>query len=189
MRFFTRLFIAFLAAGTLAHADQDVDLTAHIINTSCKISFANNGAIDLGSVDINYFTNNTTVDDLHNSGTPFYITVDDCSRTGINNATRLVIQFRPKSGSFSSISRQIFANESTLGAGNVGVIILSLQSPGNIQNVLNPDGTPRSIYTFDPLNFSGKSYQFITRMQKIIPAQQVTSGVVRTSVMVNVYYE
>lgn len=59
---------------------------------------------------------------------------------------QLHIDFRALSGVMAAGSRQIFANEVTTGAKNVGVVLFSIQDPANIFNVLSSAGNSRSIY-------------------------------------------
>ncbi|EIG1538637.1 fimbrial protein StaF, partial [Escherichia coli] len=86
-------------------------------------------------------------------------------------------------------SQQIFANENVAGAQNVGVVIFSIQDPANTFNVLNPAGSSRSIYPVMTADLNNSSWKFYTRMQKINPALNIASGQVKSTVLIDIYYE
>ncbi|HBN0358546.1 fimbrial-like protein, partial [Escherichia coli] len=93
------------------------------------------------------------------------------------------------SGVMAAGSRQIFANEISSGASNVGVVIFSTQDSANTFNVLNASGGSRSVYPVMSDDMNGSSWKFSTRMQKIDPALSVTSGQLMSHVLVDIYYE
>lgn len=68
-------------------------------------------------------------------------------------------------------------------------MIFSTHDPQNIFNVLNTDGTPRSIYDVTPADYTDANYTFYARMQKVVASNSVTGGAVKASVLVSVYYE
>ena len=123
-------------------------------------------------------------------GKEFTITVSDCALQGTGDVlNQLHIDFRALSGVMAAGSRQIFANEISSGASNVGVVIFSTQDSANTFNVLNASGGSRSVYPVMSDDMNGSSWKFSTRMQKIDPALSVTSGQLMSHVLVDIYYE
>jgi P pilus assembly protein, pilin FimA len=178
-----------LASAQPCLADSDMEIKANIVNTSCEISLDNNGSINLGTVSQDYFANNETPDDILSGGQTFYVKVKNCAPVGGTIPSKMTIHFAPLSGSLSPYSNQVFANEDATGPQNVGVVIFSTHDAQNIVNVMNTDGTPRSVYDVTPADYTGVNYSFYARMQKIVAAQPVTGGGVKASVLVSVYYE
>ncbi|MEO3989983.1 fimbrial-like protein [Pseudocitrobacter cyperus] len=181
--------VALLISPLFTRADVNVEITAHIINTTCEFSFDRGKYVNLGDLGVNDFDNSVTPEDLHGKGSPFYITVKDCAPVGGVNPTKMTIDFQPVSGSMSPYSKQIFANEDSNGAQNIGVVIFSTHDPNNIFNVMNIDGTPRSVYDVTPADYTNAHYSFYARMQKILSAQPITPGAVQSRVQVTIYYE
>lgn len=181
------LSVMFLSAARAS--TTDITLTANILNTSCQVTVDNGGRINLGTVDLDYLNKNTDVDQVYSGGAPFAITVSNCAPAGGKNPTKLTVNFTPIAGALAPTNQQVFANQSVGGASNVGIVILSTQDAQNIFNVLDSHGQTRSIYsvTLDQLN--NGAYHFHARMQKIAPAEAATSGLVKASVFVSVYYE
>lgn len=178
-----------LLVSTFAFANTNINMTANIISTSCRVTIDNNGQLDLGTVDYAWLNSNTSVDQIYSGGQSFYITVSDCMKVGGKNPSRLTVNFSPINGTLAASNPQVFANQQTGGAKNVGVIILSTQDTQNIFNVLNTRGLPQSIYPVSPDQLTDATYHFYARMQKIDPVQSVSSGLVKASVFVGVYYE
>ncbi|ALR75489.1 fimbrial-like protein [[Enterobacter] lignolyticus] len=181
--------IGFLISSNVMAASTNINMTANIINTSCQIAVKDNGQIDVGTVDFEYLNNNTSVDQIYSGGSPFFITVSNCAQVSGKNPTRLTFSFTPVSGALSPTNQQVFANQSTGGASNVGIVILSIQDAQNVFNVLDINGQPRSIYSVNPDELINATYHFYARMQKASPTQSISSGLVKASVLVAVYYE
>ncbi len=171
-------------------AGQDVDIVANIKNNTCQSGISNNGNIDLGVVGVGDFTGNISAENYHPGGKEFTITVQDCTLQGTGNVlNQLHINFRALSGVMATGSSQIFANEDNAGAKNVGVVIFSIQDPANTFNVLSATGSSRSVYPVMSSALNNSSWKFSTRMQKIDPALNVTSGPLISHVLVDIYYE
>ncbi|ECC8921564.1 fimbrial protein [Salmonella bongori] len=173
----------------ISHADTDVEIRANIVNTSCEVSVDNNGLVDLGTKGLDYFASGVTAEDLYEGGSTFYVHVKDCMPVSGKEPSKLVLHFSPLSGSFAPGSTQIFANDETDGATNVGVVLFSVNDINNTYNVMNTDGTPRSKYDVTSANYADSRYSFYARMQKVLSGQPVGSGPVKSSVLVSVYYE
>lgn len=171
-----------------AQANENVELTANVVKNTCQLMLDNNGYIDLGTQFVDSFDSGVTPDDLYQNGKTFYVHLLNCDIGNGSSPTRVVIRFHPKSGSLSRVSNQIFTNENALGAKNVGIVILSIQDANHPYNVLNVDGSPKSVFAWSP-TAANASYPFYTRMQKEIGAQPISPGSVNTSVLVEAYYE
>ncbi|HDR2679207.1 TPA: fimbrial protein [Enterobacter mori] len=184
-----------LAGSTLPGVSQagsgvDINLTANIVNNTCQLSVENGGEIYLPTVLKDWFYNNDKSDRLSptddEAGTPFTIHVDNCYASGGESASinQLKFSFAPQNG-FWSNQNQVFKNDATAGAAeNVGIVIFSKKYK---TNVLKSDGTSNVIY--DVSGSSGsyiKDYGFYARYQNV---GTITSGVVMSSVLVNVSYE
>ncbi|MCZ9078301.1 fimbrial-like protein [Escherichia albertii] len=186
---FYSLGIGILLSLHAAWANTTINMTANVISTSCQVTLDNNGNIDLGTVDYNYLNNNTSADRVYSGGQPFYITVSDCAQVAGKNPAHLTVSFTPLAGALAPTNLQVFANQRSDGAKNVGVVILSTQDAQHIFNVLDTRGQPQSIYPVTPGDLTNATYHFYARMHKIAPVQAATSGVVKASVFVGVYYE
>lgn len=172
-----------------AESGLDVNLTANIVNSTCKLSIENSGEIYLPNVMRSWFYNTdgsdrfTATDDA--GGTPFKIHVDDCYGDSTSTAKKLSFSFSPQSG-FWPGQNQVFKSEDTAAgsAKNVGIVVFSAK---NKTNVLNSDGTSKVIY-----DVSGQGtafltdYQFYARYQNI---GAVAGGIVTSKVLVDVTYE
>ncbi|AMJ72036.1 fimbrial protein [Enterobacter cloacae] len=172
-----------------AESGLDVNLTANIVNSTCKLSIENSGEIYLPNVMRSWFYNTdgsdrfTATDDA--GGTPFKIHVDDCYGDSTSTAKKLNFSFSPQSG-FWPGQNQVFKSEDTAAgsAKNVGIVVFSAK---NKTNVLNSDGTSKVIY-----DVSGQGtafltdYQFYARYQNI---GAVAGGIVTSKVLVDVTYE
>ncbi|AZT34366.1 fimbrial protein [Salmonella enterica subsp. enterica serovar Stanleyville] len=190
----SKLLCAIVALGSslvapLSQADTDVEIRANVVNTSCEISIDNNGLVDLGTKGYDYFASGITAEDLYQGGSTFYVHVKDCMPVSGKDPSKLIIHFSPLSGSFAVGSAQIFANDQSDGAKNVGVVIFSTQDANNVYNVMNTDGTPRSQYDVTAADYADSRYSFYARMQKVQSGQSIVSGAVKSSVLVSVYYE
>ncbi|HCU0360970.1 TPA: fimbrial protein [Escherichia coli] len=185
------LFLSLLFPITCpAIAGQDIDLVANVKNSTCKSGISNQGNIDLGVVGVGYFSGNVTPESYQPGGKEFTVTVSDCALQGTGDVlNQLHIDFRALSGVMAAGSRQIFANEVTTGAKNVGVVLFSIQDPANIFNVLSSAGNSRSIYPVMTSALNNSSWKFYARMQKIDPALDVISGQVMSHILVDVHYE
>lgn len=141
-----------------AIAGQDIDLVANVKNSTCKSGISNQGNIDLGVVGVGYFSGNVTPESYQPGGKEFTITVSDCALQGTGDVlNQLHIDFRALSGVMAAGSRQIFANEISSGASNVGVVIFSTQDSANTFNVLNASGGSRSVYPVMSDDMNGSS--------------------------------
>lgn len=173
-----------------ASSGVDVNLTANIVNNTCQLSVENGGDIYLPTVTRNWFYNSDKSDRLSptddEAGTPFTIHVDNCyaSSEDDGNINKLKFSFAPQNG-FWNNHNQVFKNEATAGAAeNVGIVIFSDKFN---TNVLNSDGTSNVIYGVSGNSESYiKDYGFYARYQNTGP---ITSGMVMSSVLVNVSYE
>ncbi|EME8861543.1 fimbrial-like protein [Enterobacter mori] len=173
-----------------ADSGVDINLTANIVNNTCQLSVENGGEIYLPTVLKDWFYNNDKSDRLSptddEAGTPFTIHVDNCYASGgeSESINQLKFSFAPQNG-FWSNQNQVFKNDATAGAAeNVGIVIFSKKYK---TNVLKSDGTSNVIY--DVSGSSGsyiKDYGFYARYQNV---GTITSGVVMSSVLVNVSYE
>ena len=184
-----------LAGSTLpgicqAGSGVDVNLTANIVNNTCRLSVENGGELYLPTVARDWFYNSDKSDRLtptdDEAGTPFTIHVDDCYASSTEGATinKLKFSFAPQNG-FWSNHNQVFKNDATAGAAeNVGIVIFS---DAFKTNVLNSNGTSNIIYDVSGSSENYiKDYGFHARYQNI---GAVTSGTVVSSVLVNVSYE
>lgn len=181
--------IGFSLLAFLGHADTDVEIKANIVNTSCEVSVDDNGLVNLGTKGLDYFASGITPEDLYEGGSTFYVHVKDCMPVSGKEPSKITLHFSPLSGSFAPGSTQIFANQEADGAKNVGVVIFSVNDSNNVYNVMNTDGTPRSQYDVTAADYADSRYSFYARMQKVLSGQSIVSGVVKSSVLVSVYYE
>ncbi|RZN22773.1 MULTISPECIES: fimbrial-like protein [unclassified Escherichia] len=185
------LFLSLLFPITCpAIAGQDIDLVANVKNSTCKSGISNQGNIDLGVVGVGYFSGNVTPESYQPGGKEFTVSVSDCALQGTGDVlNQLHIDFRALSGVMAAGSRQIFANDEATGAKNVGVVIFSIQDSANTFNVLNTAGISRSVYPVMTSVMDNSSWKFYARMQKIDSTLDVTSGQVKSTVLVDIYYE
>ncbi|HCR1861241.1 TPA: fimbrial protein [Enterobacter hormaechei subsp. steigerwaltii] len=182
-----------LAGGLLPGAGQassglDVNLSANIVNSTCKLSIENGGEIYLPNVMRSWFYNAdgsdrfTATDDV--DGTPFKIHVDDCYGDS-STAKKLIFSFSPQSGFWPGQNQVFKSDDTTAGAAkNVGVVVFSEK---NKTNVLNSDGTSKVIYDVSNQGTALLTdYQFYARYQNI---GVVAGGLVTSKVRVDVTYE
>ncbi|MEE4406356.1 fimbrial-like protein [Enterobacter mori] len=173
-----------------AGSGMDINLTANIVNNTCQLSVGNGGQVYLPNVTRDWFYNNDKSDRLSptddEAGTPFTIHVDNCyaSTGGDASIKQLQFSFVPQSG-FWANQNQVFKNEASAGAAeNVGIVIFS---DAFHTNVLNRDGSSKVSYDVSGNDTSYiKDYGFYARYQNV---GTITSGVVMSSVLVNVSYE
>jgi len=167
----------------------DVNLTANIVNSTCKLSIENSGEIYLPNIMRSWFYNTdgsdrfTATDDA--GGTPFKIHVDDCYGDSSSTAKKLNFSFSPQSGFWAGQNQVFKSEDSAAGAAkNVGVVVFSEK---NKTNVLNSDGTSKVVY-----DVSGQGTEFLTDYQFYVRYQNVgvvAGGIVTSKVRVDVTYE
>jgi len=173
-----------------ASSGVNMNLTANIVNNTCRLTVENGGEIYLPTVARGWFYNSDKSDRLSPTddaaGTPFTIHVDNCFAGDGDDTSlsQLKFSFTPKAG-FWSNHNQVFKNEATVGAAsNVGIVIFSDDFH---TNVLNSDGSSKVIYD---VSGSGdnyiKDYGFYARYQN---TGVVSGGIVVSSVLVDVSYE
>lgn len=186
--------LAGLAIMTLPGVSQagsglDVNLTANIVNSTCKLSVENGGEIYLPNVMRSWFYNSdgsdrfTPTDEA--GGTPFSIHVDDCYGDSSSTAKKLNFSFSPQSGFWPGQNQVFKSDETAAGAAkNVGVVVFS---SANKTNVLNSDGTSKVVYDVTGQGTAFLTdYQFYARYQNI---GIVSGGIVTSKVRVDVTYE
>lgn len=115
MKTFIYMFALWFSYNAIA-ASTNINMTANIISTSCRVTLDNNGNIDLGTVDYSYLNNNTSVDRVYSGGHPFYITVSDCAQVAGKNPAHLTVSFTPLAGTLAATNLQVFANQQVNGA-------------------------------------------------------------------------
>jgi type 1 fimbria pilin len=178
----------FMPGESQADSGLDVNLTANIVNSTCKLSVENGGEIYLPNVMRSWFYNTdgsdryTATDDA--DGTPFKVHVDDCNGDS-GTAKNLNFSFSPQTG-FWPGQNQVFKSEETdAGAAkNVGVVVFSEKYK---TNVLNNDGSSKIIYDVsDQGSAFLTDYQFYVRYQN---TGVVAGGTVTSKVRVDVTYE
>ncbi|MCW7002646.1 hypothetical protein NYV36_18960 [Escherichia coli] len=97
-----------------------------------------------------------------------YCDSKDCPSAG-TTSSQLHIEFKPVSGVMATGSQQIFANNHVGGAQNVGIVIFSQNNQSSdTVNVLSPTGQFRTVWPVASANMNNSSWQFYTRMQKLI---------------------
>ncbi|HCL5252299.1 TPA: fimbrial protein [Salmonella enterica] len=177
-----------LPGSSQASADMDVNITANIVNSTCKITLDNGGEIYLPTIMRGWFYNSDNSDRFLPTdaaeGTPFTVHVDDCYQTtpGGSNIKQLQFSFSPQSG-FAANAKQVFKNDAVAGAAqNVGIVIFS---DAYNTNVLNSDGSSKVIYNVSGNNYL-TDYRFSARYQN---TGTVTAGVVTSKVLLDVRYE
>ncbi|MCR1086209.1 fimbrial-like protein [Escherichia coli] len=106
-------------------ANKDVDLTANIVSSTCQIEINNNGVVDLGTVTLDYFSNNITPDTDYAGGKNFTVNVVSCDNLQTTQS-QIKFDFQPQTGSLAQANQQVFSNQyelQSIGAKNVGVVI------------------------------------------------------------------
>lgn len=172
---------------TPLYADTEVDFTASVLKDTCQLEIDGNGVVSLATVGPSYFADGVTAETDYKGGEEFLIKLISCPVSD-GEITNVTFNFLPQSGQFATGNQQVFANDLTQsvgGADNVGVVIFTNDSPR--VNVLNTDGTSRAI--FNAQTYSDSQWTFYARMQKIISTDGVNTGLVRSRVIVSVYYQ
>lgn len=189
-----------LAAGLITaltlsqcYAGQDLDLIASVTNTTCQTEISDGGAINLGTVNLSYFPAAVTAETDYGGGKTFTIKVLDCNTaTQSTTPTQLKMNFIPRSGHLAEGNLQVFANDDeqvSTGAKNVGIVIFSTQTGAQPYNVLAQDGTSRTIFPITPDDLISSTWTFYSRMQRVVNTLAPQPGEVKSSVLVDVYYE
>ncbi|BFT79926.1 fimbrial-like protein [Enterobacter pseudoroggenkampii] len=185
------LAVAHLPGIARADSGMDINLTANIVNSTCKLTVEDGGEIFLPVVMQSWFYNSDSSDRFlptdYAEGTPFTIHVDDCHQSGGGTEIRqLQFSFSPQSG-FGGNQKQVFKNDDTSAdaAKNVGIVVFSSVWK---TNVLNSDGSSKVIYNVSSQNSADylTDYQFSARYQN---TGAVTGGYVTSNVLVDVSYE
>ncbi|HFS5793931.1 TPA: fimbrial-like protein [Citrobacter werkmanii] len=180
--------ISQLVIINMAYSEQQnisVNVTANLIENSCKFSFSDSGVIDLGKQSISSIEDTDSFTNYIGHGQSFTINVSNCPSLDNDEISKLIFNFSPQSGSFPVESSQVFANEvSATDGGATGVGLVIFAEPQD-QNVLDKSGQSNvafDVTTGDYLN----SYNFSARLQKI---NTITEGDFTTHVTVEVTYE
>ena len=182
-----------LAGGLLpdvgrANSGLDTNITANIVNSSCKVTVDNGGEIYLPTVIRSWFYNADGSDRYvpgdDAGGTPFKIHVDDCYGES-GNPAKLNFSFSPQSGFWPGQNKVFKSDDTAAGsARNVGVVVFSEK---NKAKVLNNDGTSKVVY-----DVSGEGSAYITDYEFYVRYQNtgvVTGGTVTSKIRVDVTYE
>lgn len=173
------------------YADQNVDVTATVINNTCQLEVSDNGVVNLPTVKRDYFADSVTADSDYPGGKNFTLRLIDCPVSD-DQISQVMFTFTPQEGAMPVGNLQVFDNtlaQSTAGAKNVGIAIFSDQVSDSRFNVLDVNGAPKTIYSLPGGNYSNSTWRFYARMQKIIGAQDISSGLVTARVLVNIYYQ
>ena len=189
-----------LTAGLVAtlslnqcYAGQDLDLIASVTNTTCQTQVSDGGTVNLGTVDLNYFPANVTAETEYGGGKTFTSEVTGCSSDAVSTTpTQLKMNFIPQSGHLANGNLQVFANDEeqlSTGAKNVGIVIFSTEPGVQSYNILAQDGTSRAIFSVTSDDLISSTWTFYSRMQRVVKSLAPQPGVVRSRVLVDVYYE
>ncbi|MCU8646593.1 fimbrial-like protein, partial [Escherichia coli] len=106
--------------------------------------------------------------------------------------SQIKLDFQPQSGTLTQGNSQIFSNQYELqptGAKNVGIVIFSAQPNEQKFNVRGTDGTSKAIYSVPSNQVTPSTWTFYSRMQRVNNSLAPVAGIVRSQVIVNVYYE
>ncbi|TGB70011.1 fimbrial protein [Escherichia sp. E4930] len=172
------------------NADQDIDLTAQIVSSTCQVALDNN-VVDLGTVTLDYFSDNVTPETDYAGGKTFTVKVVSCDNLQTTQS-QIKLDFQPQVGAFAPVNNQVFSNEyesQSTGAKNVGVVIFSAQPNKPTFNVRGTDGKSKAIYSIPSTQVIPSTWTFYSRMQRIDNTLMPAAGLVRSQVVVNVYYE
>lgn len=175
----------------VGYANQDVDLTANIVSSTCQVTVNNNGVVDLGTVTLDYFSDNITPETDYVGGKNFTVNVVSCDNLQTTQS-QIKLDFQPQSGTLTQGNSQIFSNQYELqptGAKNVGIVIFSAQPNEQKFNVRGTDGTSKAIYSVPSNQVTPSTWTFYSRMQRVNNSLAPVAGIVRSQVIVNVYYE
>lgn len=105
-------------------ANKDVDLTANIVSSTCQIEINNNGVVDLGTVTLDYFSNNITPDTDYAGGKNFTVNVVSCDNLQTTQS-QIKFDFQPQTGSLAQANQQVFSNQyelQSIGAKMLGLL-------------------------------------------------------------------
>ncbi|HCB3750783.1 TPA: fimbrial protein [Escherichia coli] len=175
------------------YAGQDLDLIASVTNTTCQTQVSDGGAVNLGTVNLSYFPTDVTAETEYGGGKTFTIEVTGCTTDAASTTpTQLKMNFVPQSGHLANGNSQVFANDDeqlSTGAKNVGIVIFSTQSGGQPYNILAQDGTSRTMFSITSDDLISSTWTFYSRMQRVVNSLAPQPGVVRSRVLVDVYYE
>lgn len=172
------------------HATQDIDLTATVTNNTCRLEVNDNGVVRLPTVNLKYFADNITAETDYPGGKEFTIRLVDCPVQD-GNISQVMMNFLPQTGSFPAGNSQVFANDlaaNDYGAKNIGLAIFTNQPNVTRTNVLNSDGTSRVIYPVTAENYKNSLWTFYARMQRILSADNISSGLLSSKVLVSISY-
>ncbi|ELD0444947.1 MULTISPECIES: fimbrial-like protein [Enterobacteriaceae] len=175
----------------VGYTNQDVDLTANIVSSTCQVTVNNNGVVDLGTVTLDYFADNITPETDYAGGKNFTVDVVSCDNLQTTQS-QIKLDFQPQTGSLTQGNLQVFSNQYELqptGAKNVGVAIFSAQPNKQKFNVRGTDGTSKAIYSVPSNQVIPSTWTFYSRMQRVNNSLAPVAGIVRSQVIVNVYYE
>lgn len=175
----------------VGYANQDVDLTANIVSSTCQVAVNNNGVVDLGTVTLDYFADNITPETDYAGGKNFTVNVVSCDNLQTTQS-QIKLDFQPQTGSLTQGNLQVFSNQYELqptGAKNVGVAIFSAQPNKQKFNVRGTDGTSKAIYSVPSNQVIPSTWTFYSRMQRVNNSLAPVAGIVRSQVIVSVYYE
>ncbi|MDE9617637.1 fimbrial protein [Citrobacter freundii] len=170
---------------------QDVDLTATVTNNTCRIEISNNGVVNLPTVKPGYFADGVTAETDYPGGKEFAIRLVECPISD-GKISQVMVNFTPQDGSQPMDNPQVFANDLTVndeGVKNVGLAIFTNQPNTSRTNVLNTDGSTRAIYPVTAEHYQNSLWPFYARMQKIVSAENVSSGLLTSKVLVNISYQ
>ncbi|WDY19924.1 fimbrial-like protein [Salmonella enterica] len=188
------LFCSGLATAFLSrpgYADYNFDVTATVINNTCRLEVNDNGVVRLPTVKLDYFSNEITAETDYAGGQNFTLRLVDCPVSD-DKISQVLFTFSPQQGALPADNLQVFANElaqNNDGAKNVGVVIFSAQSNATRFNVLDVNGMSKAIYSLPDSNYSNSQWTFYARMQKIVSMEDVSSGLVTARVLVNISYQ
>jgi P pilus assembly protein, pilin FimA len=173
------------------YADQNVDITANVINNSCQLEVSDNGVINLPTVRMDYFSDNITAETDYPGGKEFSVQLIDCP-TRDELISQIAFSFTPQNGTMLAGNPQVFNNElkqQTIAADNVGIAIFSAQDNAPRENVIDAFGSSRVAYILPSQKYSNSTWKFYARMQKIIPGENIKPGLVSSHVFVNIDYK
>ncbi|PQJ01636.1 fimbrial protein [Escherichia fergusonii] len=147
--------------------------------------------VDLGTVTLDYFSDNITPETDYAGGKNFTVNVVSCDNLQTTQS-QIKLDFQPQSGTLTQGNSQIFSNQYELqptGAKNVGIVIFSAQPNEQKFNVRGTDGTSKAIYSVPSNQVTPSTWTFYSRMQRVNNSLAPVAGIVRSQVIVNVYYE
>jgi P pilus assembly protein, pilin FimA len=177
--------------SSVGYADQNVDITANVINNSCQLEVSDNGVVNLPTVKMDYFSDNVTAETDYPGGKEFNVHLIDCP-TSDALISQIIFSFTPQEGTMPTGNKQVFDNalqSQNYAAKNIGITIFSSASNATRQNVIDADGSSRAVYTLPSQKYSDSTWTFYARMQKIMSGENIKPGLVSSHVFVNVSYK